>query len=246
MIWLNQSRNRVASFFPLVLFAPNDGGANGGGGTGTSATATGQAPPAVDTATESATANSGAGVASATPNGNDPNSNDGKQEPAAGVITLTEAQLTEKINASIGRAKGQWERQQREAQAAAQTDAAKQAGDVAALENTYKQQITDKDTRISELEGELKQRDRSLLVSKVAGKHKLPPELAEVLQGDTEPELETHAVKLAKVAGAPVAPPTEAGGGNGGSANGNQAAANPQTQTAQKNWSFNPPGGVSW
>lgn len=40
--------------------------------------------------------------------------------------------------------------------------------------------------------------EHSLLVENVALKHKLPPELAEVLQGSTREELEAHAKKLQK------------------------------------------------
>lgn len=54
--------------------------------------------------------------------------------------------------------------------------------------------------------------ERKVLVSKVARKNALPDDLAELLQGSTEAELETHAKKLRKYAG-PKVPPDTLGGG---------------------------------
>ena len=51
-----------------------------------------------------------------------------------------------------------------------------------------------------ELTNKVNDLERTILVSSVASKHSLPPELAEVLKGDTEEELTAHAKKLAKFA----------------------------------------------
>lgn len=57
--------------------------------------------------------------------------------------------------------------------------------------------------------------ERGLLVTKVAAKHSLPPELAEVLKGDDEAALEAHAKKLAAFV-SPSNPASLSGGLNPG------------------------------
>lgn len=54
--------------------------------------------------------------------------------------------------------------------------------------------------RAERLEKELAESKQGSIRDRVAKAHKLPPELAEVLKGDTEEELTAHAKKLAKVA----------------------------------------------
>jgi hypothetical protein len=55
--------------------------------------------------------------------------------------------------------------------------------------------------------------ERSLTVTKVAAKHQLPSELAELLKGDTEEELAAHAKVLAKFAPATEIDPDDLSGG---------------------------------
>lgn len=64
---------------------------------------------------------------------------------------------------------------------------------------------------ISELKDQNAKLERSILVNKVAGKHRLPAELAELLKGEDEAALEAHAKALAKFA--TPAPPTSLSGG---------------------------------
>lgn len=52
---------------------------------------------------------------------------------------------------------------------------------------------------VADLKAKNAELERGLLVSKVAGKHELPAELAELLKGDDEAALEAHAQKLAKL-----------------------------------------------
>jgi hypothetical protein len=52
---------------------------------------------------------------------------------------------------------------------------------------------------VADLKAKNAELERSVLVSKVAGKHELPAELAELLKGDDEAALEAHAQKLAKL-----------------------------------------------
>lgn len=54
--------------------------------------------------------------------------------------------------------------------------------------------------------------ERRVLISDVAQAHKLPPELADALKGDTKEELEAHAKVLAKFAPAPRVPDDLSGG----------------------------------
>lgn len=63
----------------------------------------------------------------------------------------------------------------------------------------------DSDKKIAELE-------RTILRTAVAAKHKLPAELASLLQGDDEAALETHAKTLAKFAPADEVTPDLSGG----------------------------------
>lgn len=64
-------------------------------------------------------------------------------------------------------------------------------------------------TTLREQSAELK---RQVLVSTVATEHKLPPELDELLRGDTKTELAEHAKRLQRYA-APAGPPVELRGG---------------------------------
>ncbi|WP_327292450.1 hypothetical protein [Streptomyces sp. NBC_01198] len=57
------------------------------------------------------------------------------------------------------------------------------------------------ETATADLKAKNAELERSLLVTKVAGKHELPAELAELLKGDDEAALEEHAKKLAKLVG---------------------------------------------
>ncbi len=66
---------------------------------------------------------------------------------------------------------------------------------------------------ISELREQNAKLERTILVSRVASKHNLPSELADVLKGDDEAALEAHAKTLAKFAASVQSEPTKLEGG---------------------------------
>lgn len=66
---------------------------------------------------------------------------------------------------------------------------------------------------VAELRTQNANLERSILVSKVANKHGLPQDLADVLKGADEAELEAHAKVLKKFAAAAKAEPESLGGG---------------------------------
>lgn len=120
-------------------------------------------------------------------------------------------------------------RQQNEAKA-------KEQGDYKTLSETQA-------TKIQELEDLIKRRDRAALVSKVAVAHKLPDDLAELLQGEDEAALTEHAKRLAKHVKPATAADTEAGAGNRSGANRPNPAVTKQDGKAP-NYSFIPAGAV--
>lgn len=65
---------------------------------------------------------------------------------------------------------------------------------------------------VTELKNTNADLERSLTVTKVAAEHKLPPELAELLKGNTPEELAAHAKALAKFAPAEEVPEHLSGG----------------------------------
>lgn len=102
-----------------------------------------------------------------------------------------------------------------EGKKAAQDEAKrKRAEDEAKAKGEWEQVATAKDAEVERLKAELADRDRALLVAKVAARHKLPDALATRLIGATEADLEADAKALAKEIGTRPAPDTEAGAGH--------------------------------
>lgn len=62
--------------------------------------------------------------------------------------------------------------------------------------------------------------ESALLRSKVGAKHNLPPEVADLLKGDTEEEVEAHAESLAALVKSPVTPTVDTDAGKGSSSSG--------------------------
>lgn len=128
--------------------------------------------------------------------------------------------------------------------------AKKKADDEAAAKNgEFEKLATDRRARIAELEQQLAERDASALRAKVAAKHKLPDELAELLRGESESDLETHAKTLAKLVKPPVAADTEAGGGGNG--NGGARSTKPLDKPVvagepKRSFTFIPEGAVAF
>lgn len=74
----------------------------------------------------------------------------------------------------------------------------------------------DVEAAVAEIKAENAKLARDLLVTRVAVKHELPSELAELLKGDDEAALEAHAKTLAKFAGSQNEPGDLSGGLNPG------------------------------
>ncbi len=96
--------------------------------------------------------------------------------------------------------------------ARAEQDKAKEAGNFQALYEAAQTTITERESRIVELEGQIAESDRATRRQTIAAKHRLTPELADRLRGDTDDELEADAKSLAKFVRTD-APDTEAGRG---------------------------------
>lgn len=115
----------------------------------------------------------------------------------------------------------------------------------AAKRGEWEKVATDRQAEIDRLSGEVAKRDRDALVSKIAAAHKLPTDLAELLQGDDETALNDHAKRLAKHVKPVGAPDTEGGSANRGGANRPNAGANGKTQDGKlPAYSFLPAGAV--
>lgn len=115
-------------------------------------------------------------------------------------------------------------------------------------EKKFEELAAKKEKEANELRQQLAQRDRAILVSKIVAKHKLPEDLADMLTGETEVDLEANAVKLAKHIKPPTAANTEGGAGNNrqaGAGNTNQAGQG-QGQEVKKPYTFQQPGEVAW
>jgi hypothetical protein len=104
--------------------------------------------------------------------------------------------------------------------AQAQAAKAKEDNDYKTL---YEAEITKRETAERERDSERK----AALRSRIAAKHSLPDELADVLKGDNEDELEDHAKRLAKVVKTKSAPDTEVGR-SGAATSGNAASDRPK------------------
>lgn len=62
--------------------------------------------------------------------------------------------------------------------------------------------------------------ESALLRSKVGAKHNLPPEVADLLKGDTEEEVEAHAESLAALVKSPATPTVDTDAGKGSPSSG--------------------------
>lgn len=123
--------------------------------------------------------------------------------PPPGPVTFSQ----EELNRRIGMARAEGRKQ-------AQDEAKKKAEeDEAARKGEWERLAGDRQAEIDALKAQLAERDRDLLVAKVAAKHKLPPEIADRLKGQTEEDLDADAKALAKVVASRTAPDTEAGVG---------------------------------
>lgn len=121
----------------------------------------------------------------------------------------------DEVNRLIGKARDEGKKQ------AADEAKRKQTEDEAKAKGEWEKVAQAKEAEVADLKAQLANRDRALLVAKVAALHKLPSELADRLQGDDEAALDADAKALAKVVAARPAPDTEAGSGtNNGAANG--------------------------
>jgi hypothetical protein len=113
----------------------------------------------------------------------------------------------DEVNRLIGKARDEGKKQaQDEAKRKAAEEEAKAKGE-------WEQLATTRETEIAALKAQLADRDRALLVAKVAAAHRLPPEIADLLKGETEAAIDAHAKTLAKVVAPLAAPDTEAGSG---------------------------------
>lgn len=117
----------------------------------------------------------------------------------------------------------------------ADAEAATKQGD---FETLYKAEVTKREQAERERDSERK----AALRSRIAAKHSLPDELADVLKGDSEDELEDHAKRLAKVVKTKSAPDTEVGR-SGAATTGNAASDRPKPKpttadTAQPVYTF--------
>jgi hypothetical protein len=90
-------------------------------------------------------------------------------------------------------------RKREQAERDAETQRAIKAGEWEAVANAKDGEIAERDARIAELEGEIASARLTVVRERVASKHRLPPELAELLRGDDEAALDAHAKTLAKV-----------------------------------------------
>jgi hypothetical protein len=98
----------------------------------------------------------------------------------------------------------------------AETARAIKAGEWEAVAKAKDAEIGDLTTRIAELEGQIETSRLETVRERVASKHRLPTELAELLRGKDEAELTEHAKRLAKLVASPKAPDTQVGGGGTG------------------------------
>ena len=109
--------------------------------------------------------------------------------------------------------------------------------------NDYKA-LYEAETQRRELaERERDQERKTTLRNRIAAKHKLPDELADVLKGDSEDELDEHAKRLAKVVKTRQAPDTEVGTGGTTNSGGPSDRPKPKApantdQTAQPVYTF--------
>jgi hypothetical protein len=176
-------------------------------------------------------------------------------QPAAGNEATTAAPVfsTEQI-AHIGNLlKEEREKEREAARKANERAQAKEQERVAEEQGKFKEVAEQRAARIAELEAENARVARQSLITKVAARHKLPDEIAELLKGDTEAELEAHAKKLAAMLVPPKASSTETGPNNRTTTTVGGDRPNPQpaggstaaTNTA-KPYRFQTPGDVPW
>lgn len=218
-------RGFISPDFCYHPFYQADGAATGAGGTAQASEGTGTTGAAQETS-------EGDGKKTAPAEGGKPAASAGSDDPKSDPEKkFTQADLDAKVDARLA------EEKKREANRVA---AAKKKADEDALaaNNEWKTLAEQRADRILELERGLAKRDQDSLRFKIATKHKLPDELAELLKGETEADLEEHAKKLAKLVGPPKAADTEAGRTNHskpgqGAGTGTAGAETPQTYAWQ-------------
>lgn len=246
--------------FPAVFFEP-DTGSNATGGAATSTTSNGSSTTSstADTSasdgkntgsTEEGAATAAANTGeSSTQTNTDANAetnseqgNNNSEKPKGFKAPQNQKELDEMVKQRLETVRKQEQQKAERAKLEAE-------GNWQQVAEGLKTQIADLETQLTNAQAEIQRRDeaevaakkeaaRQQLVTKVATKHKLPAEIAELLRGDTEAQLEAHAQKLAGAVGTPKAPPTEGGA--------QTTTRTAQAQEAQKDWSFNSPGGVKW
>ena len=140
---------------------------------------------------------------------------DGKPDPTKTQVTMTQADLDALVAREKDRAKKAGEKVGRDAaktelENAAKAEEAKKKGD---FETLY----IDSQARVVELEGQIKEMQRTALAQSIGARHQLPQAFIDRLKGDTEEEIEADAVEMAKHVGARHAPSTEGGRGAPGS-----------------------------
>lgn len=117
-------------------------------------------------------------------------------------------------------------------------------------EGKYKDLLDKRNAEFTTLQTQLADMQKQILVGKIVAKHKLPDDLAKLLVGATEAELEESASLLVKHV-RPSGVNTEGGRGDGAGAGQNQNRPAGQNQNGNgqqtnKTYSFQRPGEVEW
>lgn len=180
-------------------FLAADGAGSGAGGSTQTSGETGS------TATEPQTGGDpGSSTSSGQDAGGAPAATAGTDKTPDAEKKFTQADLDAQVKARLAEEKRREEGRQ--------TTAKRKADDEAlAAQQKWQELAESRGTEIESLKAQLAGRDHDTLKMRIATKHKLPEELAEVLKGDDETAIEEHAKKLAKLVTAPKAPDTEAG-----------------------------------
>lgn len=203
--------------------APDGAPAGGAGGTQTSGESGSTG------ATSQTGGDPGSSTASDAGEGGKPGASTGDGKSDDAEKKFTQAELDAQVKARLAEEKKREENRQAAAK--------KKADDEALAANQKWQELAESRAQeIETLKVQLAQRDTDALRMRIAAKHQLPEELAELLKGDDEAALEEHAKKLAKLVTAPKAPDTETGRQNhskpgaGGDKPGDGKGAQPGTQ----------------
>lgn len=163
-----------------------------------------------------------------------------KTEGAQGDAKFTQADVNRIVSDRLAEEKTKAEKAEKDKKA-------KEAGD-------YETLLASRDSRITELEAQVAEKEKGSLRSKIANKHKLPEEAAARLIGETEAELEEDAKKLVALLKPATAQDTEAGkrnrsaSGAGTGATGAASGSGKDQAAGQtkKTYAFQQPGDVAW